>query len=61
MLALASLAPGEQVLDLACGTGLVTLEAARNVGPRGSVLGTDLSGQMVEVARQRAADSSCRT
>ena len=55
-LALASLAPGEQVLDLACGTGLVTLEAARNVGLRGTVLGTDLSGQMVEVARQRAAE-----
>ena len=55
-LALASLAPGEHVLDLACGTGLVTLDAARAVGPHGTVLGTDLSGQMVEVARQRAAE-----
>ncbi len=55
MLALASLAPGEQVLDLACGTGLVTLDAARAVGPLGSVLGTDISGQMVEVARRRSA------
>ena len=56
MLALASLAPGERVLDLACGTGLVTLAAAASVGPRGHVLGTDLSGQMVEVARQRAVE-----
>ena len=56
MLALASLAPGEHVLDLACGTGLVTLDAARSVGPHGKVLGTDLSGQMVEVARQRAVE-----
>lgn len=55
MLALAALAPGEQVLDLACGTGLVTLAAAASVGSSGSVLGTDLSGQMVAVARRRAA------
>jgi ubiquinone/menaquinone biosynthesis C-methylase UbiE len=51
---LASLAPGEHVLDLACGTGLVTLAAADAVGTHGKVVGTDLSGQMVEVARQRA-------
>ena len=56
LLALAKLAPGEHVLDLACGTGLVTLDAARSVGPHGTVLGTDISGQMIEIARQRAAD-----
>jgi len=56
MLTLASLAPGERVLDLACGTGLATLAAAQSVGPDGSVLGTDLSGQMIEVARRRAAE-----
>lgn len=56
LLALASLAPGERVLDLACGTGLVTLDAARRVGPHGGVLGTDLSGQMIEIARQRAVE-----
>lgn len=56
MLSLAALTPGEKVLDLACGTGLTTLAAADSVGPGGSVLGTDLSGQMVAVARQRATD-----
>jgi ubiquinone/menaquinone biosynthesis C-methylase UbiE len=56
LLALASLAPGERVLDLACGTGLVALDAARSVGPEGSVLATDLSGQMIEIARRRAAE-----
>lgn len=56
MLTLASLAPGEHVLDLACGTGLVTLAAAESVGASGSVLGTDLSGEMIEVARQRAGE-----
>jgi ubiquinone/menaquinone biosynthesis C-methylase UbiE len=55
-LQLAALEPGERVLDLACGTGLVTLAAGQIVGPGGSVLGTDLSGQMVEVARQRAVE-----
>ena len=55
-LALASLAPGEHVLDLACGTGLLTLAAAHTVGAAGKVLGTDLSGQMIEVAQHRARE-----
>jgi ubiquinone/menaquinone biosynthesis C-methylase UbiE len=56
LLALASLAPGERVLDVACGTGLVTFDAARAVGPGGRVLGIDLSGQMLEAARRRALE-----
>ena len=56
MLAFAALAPDERVLDLACGTGLVTLNAARSVGSGGTVLGTDISGQMIEIARQRARE-----
>jgi ubiquinone/menaquinone biosynthesis C-methylase UbiE len=54
LLALARLAPGERVLDVACGTGLVTLDAARAVGARGRVLGVDISGQMVDAARRHA-------
>ena len=57
---LASLAPGEHVLDLACGTGLLTLAAADAVGTNGKVVGTDLSGQMIEVARQRAVERQLR-
>jgi len=56
MLAFASLASGERVLDLACGTGVVTVNAARSVAAHGAVLGTDLSGQMIEVAKQRALE-----
>lgn len=56
MLQFAAMKPGERVLDLACGTGLTTLTASAIVGPAGSVVATDLSGQMVEVARQRAAE-----
>jgi ubiquinone/menaquinone biosynthesis C-methylase UbiE len=57
LLAAVPLAPGDKVLDVACGTGLVSLQAARSVGPSGRVLGIDLSGQMVEVATRRA--TSC--
>jgi len=52
----AALAPGEHVLDVACGTGLVTFRAGRAVGPRGRALGVDLSSGMVEAARRRAPD-----
>lgn len=47
-------APGERVLDIACGTGLVSLAAARAVGPQGRVVGVDISARMVEAARERA-------
>jgi len=43
----ADLGDFDQVLDVACGTGLVTFEAARRVGPWGKVLATDLSDAMV--------------
>jgi ubiquinone/menaquinone biosynthesis C-methylase UbiE len=54
LLASASLAPGERVIDVACGTGLVTFQAAHAVGPGGHVLGVDLSGSMVETAQRLA-------
>lgn len=58
LLASASLVPGDRVLDVACGTGLVTFCAAQAVGPTGQVLGIDLSGEMVETARRRAEEQS---
>ena len=54
LLHLAALQPGERVLDIACGTGLVTFPAARAVGVSGEVLGTDISDRMVEAAREEA-------
>jgi ubiquinone/menaquinone biosynthesis C-methylase UbiE len=56
VLACASLAPGQRVLDVACGTGLIALAAAEAVGPLGEVVGADLSAQMVEALRQRARE-----
>jgi SAM-dependent methyltransferase len=54
LLTLAAPAPGLRVLDIGCGCGATSLLAARRVGGSGSVTGLDLSGPMLEVARQRA-------
>ena len=56
LLGLASLAPGERVLDIACGTGLVSFDAAAEVGCGGHVLGIDLSDRMVEISARRACE-----
>jgi len=45
-----ALRAGEEVLDVACGTGLASFAAADAVGPQGRVLGVDISGHMVEEA-----------
>jgi len=47
-------APGERVLDIGCGCGGSSLELAARVGPRGSVLGIDISEPMLARARDRA-------
>jgi len=51
----ADLQPGQRVLDVACGTGIVTLHAARAVGPTGEVVGTDLSDAMVAATHDAAS------
>jgi SAM-dependent methyltransferase len=50
----AQLEPGEHVLDIGCGAGQLTLQAAERVGPDGSVLGVDVAAGLLGVARQRA-------
>ncbi|MEM1046834.1 MAG: methyltransferase domain-containing protein [Pseudomonadota bacterium] len=55
LLRMSEAGPGERVLDLACGTGLVTFPLAEAVGPEGSVVATDLSEKMVEEIRRKAA------
>lgn len=51
---------GEKVLDVSCGTGLVSLPVAEIVQPKGSVTGIDLSTGMIEMARQRAKDEKIK-
>jgi ubiquinone/menaquinone biosynthesis C-methylase UbiE len=46
------------VLDIACGTGLVTFPAAKAAGPDGAVLATDISASMVEVVERAARERS---
>src|SRR5262249_44016318 len=43
--------PGERILDVACGTGIVARIAAARVGPAGAVGGVDLNPGMLSVAR----------
>lgn len=47
--------PGERVLDLACGTGIVARQAAPLVGAAGRVVGLDMNPAMLGVARTRLA------
>jgi ubiquinone/menaquinone biosynthesis C-methylase UbiE len=56
LLELAALKSGERVLDVACGTGLVTFPAAAAVGPSGEVVGTDISQRMIDLVGQIASE-----
>lgn len=56
LLRAADLQPGERVVDVACGTGLVSRLAATAVGPQGSVTGVDVSPDMIAVAQQTTVD-----
>jgi ubiquinone/menaquinone biosynthesis C-methylase UbiE len=47
------LAPGERLADIACGTGLYTVDMAREVAP-GETVGVDFSEGMLAAARERA-------
>lgn len=49
-------APGERVLDVACGTGIVARLARQRVGPDGVVVGVDVNPGMLAVARSVAPD-----
>jgi SAM-dependent methyltransferase len=53
----ARLQPGERVLDVGCGSGVTTVEAAKRVVPGGTAVGADISGPMLDLARQRIASA----
>jgi SAM-dependent methyltransferase len=55
--AMASLRPGEVVVDLGCGGGLDVFLAAKKVGPRGRAVGIDMTPAMVARAKKNAAEA----
>jgi ubiquinone/menaquinone biosynthesis C-methylase UbiE len=52
---LAQVKPGDKVLDVACGTGSLTLTAGAYAGPTGKVHGIDAAPEMIAVARKKAS------
>lgn len=60
LLEVAAVHPGQKVLDVACGTGLVTFPVAAAVGAEGAVTATDLSERMVAAASRQADERGIR-
>ena len=58
MVAAARIAPGQKVIDVACGTGVLTREVARRVGRSGFVAGVDANPGMLAVAARKSDTSN---
>ena len=54
-LALANVSPGEVIVDLGCGGGMDVFLAAQKVGPKGKVIGVDMTSEMLDRARAGVA------
>lgn len=59
LLSVAAPQPGEDVLDVGCGTGETTLALAGAVGDDGAVMGVDISEALLARARARADELVC--
>jgi arsenite methyltransferase len=59
--AIAELRAGEVVLDLGSGAGIDCFLAARKVGPKGRVIGVDMTPEMLGKARENARKGDYRT
>jgi SAM-dependent methyltransferase len=60
-LELLALAPGERVLDVGCGSGVVTRDIARRVSPGGRAVGVDPSPVFLGIARDLAREAGIDT
>ena len=54
LLDMAAIEPGERVIELACGTGLVTFRIAERLRGTGQLAATDISQKMIDTVRARA-------
>jgi demethylmenaquinone methyltransferase/2-methoxy-6-polyprenyl-1,4-benzoquinol methylase len=52
---LAAVGPGSRALDVASGTGDLAIELARRIGPTGTVIGSDFSEGMLDLARKKSS------
>jgi ubiquinone/menaquinone biosynthesis C-methylase UbiE len=48
----ADVKPGESILDIAAGTGLITFRLAELLGTKGKILATDISDEMVKIGKE---------
>jgi arsenite methyltransferase len=55
------LRPGERVVDVGAGPGLLVAEMAEQVGPAGHVTGLDIADSMVRIAQRRCAQEPIRS
>jgi len=60
VVAAAALQPGQRVVDVACGTGVLAMEAALATSPGGQVVGVDLNAGMLAVARRKGSNIDWR-
>lgn len=60
LLKMAALDPGDKILDVACGTGLVSFRASEIVGKEGFVVGTDISEKMIAYCQHKAEEENLR-
>jgi ubiquinone/menaquinone biosynthesis C-methylase UbiE len=60
LISMAGIKTGSRVLDVACGAGAQTIQAAKRVGPNGVILATDISATMLDHVRQRAESQGIR-
>lgn len=54
---LGQIQPGEQVVDVGCGAGIDSLIAAKMTGPKGQVIGVDMTPAMLDKARRAAVEA----
>ena len=58
LLQLAGIKPGDKIIDIACGTGLVSFPAAGQTGEKGYVMANDISDKMVETGTAIAKEKN---
>lgn len=60
LFALSKIEAGEKIVDVACGTGLISFRALEVTGQEGYVVGTDLSDKMVEISARTVEENKLR-